>query len=252
MKSPQRTKENGRVRVLDAAIALYAEGGAGNVTMRAIGDRLGVSNMMPYRHFASKEDLFVEMRRLVFDSFGQYLEACAERGRTPEGRFRYMAHGYIRYGQQAGEDYRFIFDLWPTAGYHAVLAIDGASVLSETRSWRVLIGSVSELLGKPQSHRDVVVRSHLVWQGLHGLVSLHLAKKLGFGLASMDLARPTVEALLSIANPDGADATPRKLPSLPPVLPLLSQAPSDQGQEPRTAAECATTERNDPSPATSS
>jgi AcrR family transcriptional regulator len=54
-----------RERLLEAAVALIEEGGYGAASVAAIAERAGVAAGTLYRHFASKEELFVEVFRAV-------------------------------------------------------------------------------------------------------------------------------------------------------------------------------------------
>jgi AcrR family transcriptional regulator len=54
-----------RERLLAAARGLIEEGGYGSASVAAIADRAGVAAGTLYRHFASKEDLFVDVFRSV-------------------------------------------------------------------------------------------------------------------------------------------------------------------------------------------
>lgn len=56
-----------RERLLTAAQELIEEGGYGAATVAAIADRTGVASGTLYRHFTSKEELFVEVFRSVCD-----------------------------------------------------------------------------------------------------------------------------------------------------------------------------------------
>jgi AcrR family transcriptional regulator len=56
-----------RERLLHAARELIEEGGYGAATVVAIADRAGVAAGTLYRHFPSKEELFVELFRTVCD-----------------------------------------------------------------------------------------------------------------------------------------------------------------------------------------
>jgi AcrR family transcriptional regulator len=56
-----------RARLLRAAQALIEEGGYGSTSVVAIAERAGVAAGTLYRHFASKEELFVEVFRSVCD-----------------------------------------------------------------------------------------------------------------------------------------------------------------------------------------
>jgi AcrR family transcriptional regulator len=56
-----------RERLLRAARALVEEGGYGAASVAAVADRAGVASGTLYRHFSSKEELFVELFRSVCD-----------------------------------------------------------------------------------------------------------------------------------------------------------------------------------------
>jgi AcrR family transcriptional regulator len=58
-----------RERVLRAAIRLADEGGLGSVSMRRLGQALGVEAMSLYRHVASKDDILDGMADLVTSGF---------------------------------------------------------------------------------------------------------------------------------------------------------------------------------------
>lgn len=64
--TPARTPLS-RDRVLRAALELADEGGAGALTMQAIGRALGVEAMSLYRHVRNKEDLLDGLVDLVFE-----------------------------------------------------------------------------------------------------------------------------------------------------------------------------------------
>ena len=53
-----------RERLLAAARELIEDGGYGSASVAAIAERAGVAAGTLYRHFASKEDLFVDVFRL--------------------------------------------------------------------------------------------------------------------------------------------------------------------------------------------
>jgi hypothetical protein len=91
-----------------------------------------------------------------------------------------------------------------------------------TRSWSAMLDAVAAMRGASRDDRDVIVASHILWESLHGLVSVHLNKKLGFGLTVHDLAPSVVEGLLLIA---GSAKPSRKstvrAADLPPVRPVM-------------------------------
>jgi AcrR family transcriptional regulator len=67
-----------RQRLLDAAVALIEEGGYGAASVIAIVERAGVAAGTLYRHFASKEELFVEVFRAACDRELQAMRGASE------------------------------------------------------------------------------------------------------------------------------------------------------------------------------
>jgi|GEM_PF-2999335 len=66
--------------------------------MRAIGRELDVSQMMAYRYFESKDEIFTEIRSRVFDNFAAYFEAAIERSTAPFPRLVRYCYAYIEFG----------------------------------------------------------------------------------------------------------------------------------------------------------
>jgi AcrR family transcriptional regulator len=67
-----------RERLLRAARQLIDEGGYGATSVLAIAERAGVASGTLYRHFASKEDLFVELFRDVCDHEDRAIAAALD------------------------------------------------------------------------------------------------------------------------------------------------------------------------------
>jgi AcrR family transcriptional regulator len=66
-----------RERLLAAATELIEEGGYGAASVAAIADRTGLAASTLYRHFASKEELFVEVFRSVCKGEERAMRAAA-------------------------------------------------------------------------------------------------------------------------------------------------------------------------------
>lgn len=216
-------EEDIRERIVAAAMQLYAQGGLEKVSMRAIGRGLGVSQMMPYRYFKSKDEIFIEIRSRVFDNFATYLETAIEKTSTPFSRLVRYCYAYVEFGRQAPSDYRFIFDLWSRSQYEIVVRREGSGVLARTRAFSIQLDIAAQMYGESTKSRKVMESAHVIWQMLHGLVSLHTAKKLGFGMSVDDLIRPTVSAILSgLFNGHINNQSFRKPQQLPQVVGLIS------------------------------
>ena len=67
-----------RARLLDAARVLIEEGGYGTASVIAIAKRAGLAAGTLYRHFGSKQELFVEVFRTVCDREVRGMQAAAQ------------------------------------------------------------------------------------------------------------------------------------------------------------------------------
>jgi AcrR family transcriptional regulator len=83
MSPIEATTTTTRDRLLAAAQELIEEGGYGAASVVAIADRTGVAAGTLYRHFASKEELFVELFRAVCGREERAMRAAAEQ--LPDG-----------------------------------------------------------------------------------------------------------------------------------------------------------------------
>lgn len=214
--------EGTRERIISTAMQLYARGGLEQVSMRAIGRELDVSQMMAYRYFESKDEIFTEIRSRVFDNFAAYLEAAIERSTAPFPRLVRYCYAYIEFGKQAPADYRFIFDIWPRSQYEIVRRQEGTGVLARTRSFGIQLQIAAEMLDADINSRPVIESAHVMWQSLHGLVSLHTAKKLGFGMGADALVKPTIQAIVNGLFGKHIENHAFRRPKLPVVAGLIS------------------------------
>ena len=76
-----------RERLLQAAQELIEEGGYGAASVAAIAERAGVASGTLYRHFASKEELFVEVFRAVCAREERAMRAAAAADGRAEARW---------------------------------------------------------------------------------------------------------------------------------------------------------------------
>ena len=172
-----------RIRILDAANALFLQGGAGAVTMRAVADRVGVTATALYRHFENKDALLNAVLTVGFQSFGGYLYR-ALRGATPGERLKLAGQGYLDFALEQPQLYRTIF-MTPrpeTSGcppnepqWHATL--------------QFLVDRVRECMEAglllPGEPFEVAVT---IWSHVHGLVSLQLVGGTGLDEAAFRAA----------------------------------------------------------------
>src|SRR5829696_10115316 len=96
----RRTGRRGRTRsvLLEAAARLLEEDGIEAVTLRAVGERAGVSRQAPYNHFADKATLLSLLATRYLERLGEAMAGAA--GGAGEGPFEKlgaMMEAYVRF-----------------------------------------------------------------------------------------------------------------------------------------------------------
>lgn len=80
------------------------------VTLRAVGQRAGISRQTPYRHFGDKEALLSAVAAGYFAQLGEEMEAAARSaGKDPFGRLVAIAEAYVRFALSGPYRYRLMF-----------------------------------------------------------------------------------------------------------------------------------------------
>jgi AcrR family transcriptional regulator len=76
------TRKNSRARLIEAAVGLIARRGLKAASVRAIASAAGLTEAAVYRHFASKEQLYVDAYTLLITDMIRAKEAIASRPQT--------------------------------------------------------------------------------------------------------------------------------------------------------------------------
>ncbi|MEN0077911.1 MAG: TetR/AcrR family transcriptional regulator [Pseudomonadota bacterium] len=185
-----------RGKIIRAAYELFVAGGQGKVGLREIAKRLGVSAMMPYKYFPSKDHIMMELRLGAFDEFSARLAEARKTADGPESALRGVCSAYLSYAQEHPNAYRLMFDLWEFDRQDEIDRDFGIDAKREMQSWRVNREAVAAFAQAQGLEIDVDLGAHVVWAALHGLASLHLARKLAFGLHFDDLHRPLIDSIV--------------------------------------------------------
>ena len=175
-----RRGEGDRLRdeILDAAEALLIEtADAERVSIRAIGQMVGVTAPSIYRHFEDKDALLLAACERAYDRFDDYLIAESADASDPLQSIKAQAYAYIRFALANPGQYRILF-MTPGAHVHPDLSdedvfgaqssIKGLVHLSEAVQAAIDDGLVAPIA--PTSEIAV-----LLWSMVHGIASLRIA-----------------------------------------------------------------------------
>lgn len=106
-------------QLLIAATSLIDQGGPGAVTLRAVGDKIGVSQTAPYRHFKDKRNLLEAVARESFNEVSEILGAATRRANSPLAALRLAVRQYFDLARRYPLRHRLLFDISEEGGLQA-------------------------------------------------------------------------------------------------------------------------------------
>jgi AcrR family transcriptional regulator len=174
----EREREEVRGRILDVARELFARDGYEAVTMRKIAEAIEYSPTAIYLHFKDKESLVRELCLGDFDSLAKAFQRIA-REPDPLERLKKVGLAYADFALEHPNHYRLMF-----MAPHPETVKDEEETAKrkgnpEADAYAFLLATVAEALEKGMLRPDLK-DPHLVaqaaWAGVHGVVSLHVAK----------------------------------------------------------------------------
>lgn len=157
-----------RRALLEEALRTIQAEGVEHLTLRAVGEKLGVSRTALYRHFSDKQALLAVVGREGFRMLRQALTAALEQhGRSREG-FEAMGVAYVQFAVAHPSHYRVMFGRFIES-----CAKDAEFVQEATAAFQVLVDSLVE-----QQHAGLVRRddplmlARFIWSIVHGIAML--------------------------------------------------------------------------------
>lgn len=169
-KKPVKPYHHGDLRraLLDEAVRTIQTRGVEYLTLRTIGETLGVSRSALYRHFADKQALLAAVAGEGFRMLRLALtEAWEQNGRGRTG-FRAMAHGYMQFAIAHPSHYRVMF-----GGFLESAAKDDELMTEARSAFQVLVNALVELQNSGAVRRDdPLLMARFIWALVHGAAML--------------------------------------------------------------------------------
>jgi AcrR family transcriptional regulator len=171
----ERERQETRARILDAAREMFATLGIEATTMRAIAERIEYTPTAIYHHFRDKDELIFELCHADFQALAQRF-ARIGRLDDPIERIRRSGLAYAEFGLQNPHHYQIMFMTRTPPHAHLHEEEHGNP---DSDAYAFLRQAVDE--GMQQNrfrpefrHPDELAQ--ILWAGVHGVVSLHIAK----------------------------------------------------------------------------
>lgn len=169
MTEAPRPHHHGNLRsaLIEAAFAIMAEGG--DLTLRAVAARAGVSHAAPAHHFSGLPGLRTAVAARAFEIFGDgMIRARNVAADTPAARLLAICHGYLDFAREHGAMFRLMFancDLLPD---------DAALNAASDRAYGILVEACAPFA---HSTQDALRLQTTVWTMVHGYAVLGMASE---------------------------------------------------------------------------
>ena len=157
-----------RRALLEEALRTIQTDGVEHLTLRAVGEKLGVSRTALYRHFSDKQALLAVVGREGFRMLRLSLTAALEQhGRGREG-FEAMGIAYVRFAVAHSSHYRVMFGRFIES-----CSKDEEFVQEAAAAFQVLVDSLVEQQQAGLVRRDdPITLARFIWSIVHGIAML--------------------------------------------------------------------------------
>lgn len=157
-----------RRALVEEALRTIEAGGVGQLTLRGVGDALGVSRTALYRHFSDKQALLAAVGREGFRMLRLALTSAWDgHGRGRKG-FEAMGLAYVRFAVAHPAHYRVMF-----GGFVESCAKDAGFIQEAQAAFQVLVDSLVEQQRAGLVRRDdPLLLARFIWSVVHGIAML--------------------------------------------------------------------------------
>ncbi|HKC29787.1 MAG TPA: TetR/AcrR family transcriptional regulator [Jatrophihabitans sp.] len=193
-----------RVALVRAALELLEDGGAAELSLRAVARRAGVAASAPYRHYADRDALLSAVAAVGYQDLAHALAKVHPSPSTPDD-LAAVAVAYVQFALQRPALFRVMFG--------EPCDRDSAERVSATQAISSYVAAIVE---RAFPGSDPEALSTAIWALVHGLAFLHLDGKLDSSdpAAVAQRVRASIHAVIaasaSLASPAGAESSGRR------------------------------------------
>lgn len=157
-----------RRALVEEALRTIQTHGVEALTLRAVGERLGVSRTALYRHFSDKPALLAAVGREGFRLLRQTLTAAWDNNGRGRAGFEAMGNAYIQFAVAHPSHYRVMF-----GGFIESCERDAAFVEEAAAAFQVLVDALVEQQQARLVRRDdPLLQARMIWSLVHGVSML--------------------------------------------------------------------------------
>ena len=170
-RNPRGQGERLRDDIIEAASRLMADPAAPPLTLRAVAREAGVAATSVYLHFDDIQSLVLAVADRRFGELVRLQEDARNQGADPCQRVRAGCLAYCEFGLTYQGHYQVMFtNPLPMPEDMAPDQFPGFA------AFRQLIDAVADCIGTEPTDERAFFTAQLIWQQLHGIVSLRISR----------------------------------------------------------------------------
>ena len=180
VRSPRKPKGQGserREEILDAALRLFSAKDVHVVSTRQIAEAAGISQPALYAYFATKDDLIAELCVRAFAKLKARMDDGKSRWTPTPEMFDRAMMTYIDFALREPDAYRVAFMVEKSHDGAFNARTGGRPMAAGMEAFQGFVAMIADLHAAGLTHDDDPLRlTQTLWAGLHGLVSLLIAR----------------------------------------------------------------------------
>lgn len=173
----EREKSETRDKILDAARELFVTEGFEGVSMRKVAEKIEYSPTAIYVHFADKQELFRELCHQDYARLAEVFQSSVM-STDPVERLKQIGAIYIDFGTRYPNHYKFMF-MTPHPPQEPDEIDREMMGNPEMDAYAFLKWAVQQAIDAgcfAPEITDAEIVSQTLWAGVHGVISLEIAK----------------------------------------------------------------------------
>jgi AcrR family transcriptional regulator len=170
-RNPRGQGERLRDDIIEAASRLLADPAAPPLTLRAVAREAGVAATSVYLHFADIESLILAVAERRFGELVRLQDEARDESADPCQQVRAGCLAYCEFGLEHQGHYQVMF-----ANPLPMPADMPPEQFPGLVAFRRLIDAVARCIGTEPADEQAFFTAQLIWQQLHGLVSLRISR----------------------------------------------------------------------------
>lgn len=161
-----------RAALIESALEVIREAGAGGLKLREVARRAGVSHAAPYRHFRDKEDLTAAIAEDGFLLLGAEMRKARELEATPRQRLVHAGRAYVALALRRPDHFRVMFATDLDAKRHP------AARKAADEAFAGLLALLTECQQSGAiAAGDTLTLARITWAQVHGVAMLAIGRQ---------------------------------------------------------------------------